>query len=363
MNRTIGKSILFLSLIFSSCSREPQKMTLPPVKVQAKEVKEEPVRYSIDAIGYINQNLLVQIRPQVEGILEKVLVQEGALVKEGDILYQIDPRPFQAALDQAEANLKKDRAALELAKSTADRYAEPASKDYVSPLVYEQYLTDVKSAEAQIAADIAAVETAKINLGYCTITAPISGKVSAYAIDVGNLVAMNSTTPLTEIRQIQPVQIAFSIPQKDFQEIKSHENLDNLKFDVMLLYDHEAKVEGSLYFVDNHFDENTGTILLKGLVANDNLNLWPGEYAKVRLYVHTDPNAIVIPYAALLQSQKGAYVYVINEDMTVRSVVVETGLQIDSTVVIKSGLKPGDLVVTNGQLNLRSGSKVVLENK
>lgn len=364
MNKIFFVALGIVGMTLTNCSREQPKRELPPVKVQAGEVKEQPVRYSVEAIGYVNQNLLVQIRPQVEGILLKVYAQEGSLVKEGDLLYEIDSRPFQAALDQAEANLKKDIAALAIAKSTAERYAVPASKDYVSPLVYEQYLTNVKIAEAQIAVDQAAIETAKINLGYCRITAPISGKTSSYTVDIGNFVAVNNTTPLIEIRQIQPVQIAFSIPQKDFQEIKNFfEKIEELKFDVILPYAENSKVEGELYFVDNHIDDNTGTILLKGLVANEELVLWPGEYARVRLYFRTDPKAIVIPYSALLQGQKGPYVYVINEDMTVKTVNIETGLQFDSSVVVKTGLKIGDRLVTNGQLNLRNGSKVIVESK
>lgn len=352
-----------IGLILLGCSREPQRVVLPPVKVQAAQVVEQSVDRSVDAIGYVNQNLLVQIRPQVEGVLLSVHVQEGQMVKEGDLLYEIDARPFQAALDQAAANLKKDLAALALAKNTAERYKEPAAKEYVSPLVYEQYLTNVQSAEAQVAADEAAVETAKINLGYTKIVAPISGKVSVYTVDVGNLVAVNNTTPLIEIRQIQPVQVVFSIPQKDFDEIKFRESFDDLKFDVILPYDKVPKIEGKLYFVDNHIDQTTGTIVLKGLVTNEASLLWPGQYVRVRLFIGTDPNAIVIPYASLLQGQKGPYVYVINEDMTVKTVQIVVGQQIDSTVIVKSGLKVGDRVVTNGQLNLKNGSTVVVENK
>lgn len=352
--------ILIICLItFMSCSKE-EKPTPPSVKVEVAKVIQKDVKNFIEAIGNVYAYSIVQIRPQVQGILLKAYVGQGDFVKEGDLLYEIDSRPYKAALDQAEANLEKDKATLELAENTVKRYTDVAAKDYISELTFEQYKSNAKTAAAQVATDVAAVEIAKINLEYCRIVAPIDGKISMYNIYPGNLVVVNDPVALTEIRQITPAEIRFSIPQKDFQEIqKSQKDLNSLTFEVFLPYENDLQFHGELYFIDNHVDLQTGMILLKGLVPNEDRMLWPGEFVRVRIFTTTVENAIVIPLSAIQAGQKGKYVYLVKPDKSVELVYVKTGTQTDSEIVITSGLQAEDLIVINGQLNLRNGSKVV----
>lgn len=349
-------------LALVSCSKE-ERREVPPVRVETAKVIQKDVKNYIEAIGNVYETSIVQIRPQVQGILLKAYASQGDFVQKGDLLYEIDPRPYQAALDQAEANLTKNRAALELAQSTVKRYADVAAKDYISALTFEQYNSNVKSAAAQVETDTASVEIAQINLDYSKITSPIDGKISVYNIYPGNLVVVNDPTALTEIRQITPADIRFSIPQKDFQEIQnSQKGLDEIKLEVFLPYDNDRRFQGTLYFIDNHVDLQTGMILLKGLVPNEDKILWPGEFVRVRILTSTLENALVIPLSALQTGQKGKYVYVVRPDMSVDLVYVTTGIQTDSEIVITTGLNPNDIIVTNGQLNLRNGSKVLISH-
>lgn len=356
--------LFFLNLVvLNSCSKQENPVTQPPVRVESSVVSQKDVRNYIEAIGNVYEYSIVQIKPQVQGILLKAYVEQGSFVKKGDLLYEIDPRPYQAALDQAKATLLKDQAALELAKNTVKRYADVAAKDYISALTFEQYNTNSLAASAQVATDEASVEIAQINLDYAKITSPIDGKVSAYNIYPGNLVVVNDPTALIEIRQISPADIRFSIPQKDFQDVQKFQASGDIKFEVYLPYENDQKFKGSLYFIDNHVNLQTGMILLKGLIPNEDKTLWPGEFVRVRLFTSNQQQALVIPQPAIQIGQKGSYVYVIQPDMSVQLVYVTTGQLINSEIVITSGLKEGDKVVTNGQLNLKNGSKVIEPSK
>lgn len=355
--------IVFFSLgiLLVSCTSKQEKV-VPSIRVEATEAVVQDVPIFIEAIGNIFENSIVQIRPQIQGILLKAYVEQGQFVNAGDLLYEIDPRPYQAVLDQAKATLLKDQAAVELAKSTVKRYTDLANKDFVSPLTFEQYQTNVMSTEAQVEIDKAAIESAQINLDYSKIFSPINGKISVYNIFPGNLVVVNDPNALTEIRQISPIDVRFSIPQRDFQRIQQSQSLENLKFEVTLPYDKNRKFEGYLYFVDNHVNLETGTILLKGLAANEDKILWPGEFVRVRIILETQKNAVVVPFSALQSGQRGFYAYIVQPDMSVKTVDVTVGERIDTLIVIDSGISAGDKIVTNGQLNLRNGSKVQIIN-
>lgn len=357
------KIINFLLLLLTSCSTQQSKPQPPSARVEVDKAHIEDIPIYIEAIGNIHESAIVQIRPQVQGIiLNSYVVQEG-FVQAGDLLYEIDPRPYQAVLDQAKATLLKDEAAVELAKSTLKRYQDLVNKDFISKLTYEQYKTNVDSAEAQVQIDKAAIDSAQINLGYCRIISPINGKLSISNIDPGNLVLVNDVNALIEIRQITPIQVRFSIPQRDFQEIQRYQEIENLKLRITLPFDNNREFIGILSAIDNHIDLKTGTILLKGIISNEERVLWPGEFVKVRMILKTRPNTVVIPFAALQVGQNGKYVYKWESDETVRAVTVETGEKVGESVVIYSGLNEGDVVVTNGQLNLANGSKVQIVTK
>lgn len=356
MNRMLQIISLFSIVMLSSCSKSDDNA--PTVRVEVAEVTIQDVPNYIETIGNVYANSIVQVRPQVQGILLNAYFKQGDYVKQGDLLYEIDPRPYKAALDQSQATLLKDQATLKLAQDTLQRYTEIANKDFISPLTFDQYKTNVKTAEAQVATDLATVEINQINLDYTKIASPIDGKISVYNIYPGNLVTVNDPVALTEIRQIAPAEIRFTVPQKDFQEVQKHQATENLKFDVFLPYENDRRFEGILYFVDNHVDLQTGTILLKGLVPNQDHVLWPGEFIRVRIFLKLQKDAIVVPFSAVQTGQKGSYVYVVQPDMTVKAVNVTPGQKLDSKITIDAGLNKGDRVVTNGQINLRNGSHI-----
>jgi membrane fusion protein, multidrug efflux system len=361
MNRFFQLIFLLNILFFYSCKKEktPEQAA---VKVEAGEVVKQSVRNFIESIGNVYESSLVQIRPQVQGILLKAYVKQGNFVKSGELLYEIDPRPYKASLDQAKATLLKDIASLDIAKRTVKRYTDVAKRDFISPLTFEQYISTSQGAKGQVAADMAALEIAKINLDYCTITSPIDGRVSLFNIYPGNLVVVNDPTALIEIRQVTPVDIRFTITQRDFQEVQKIQAKEDLKFEVLLPYENNRKFEGTLYFIDNHVDLQSGTVLLKGIILNEDLALWPGQFVRVHLFTITQEHALVVPYSAIQIGQKGSFVYVIEADETVKIVPVTTGQKFDSYIVVNSGLNLGDKIVTKGQLNLRNGAKIVISN-
>lgn len=351
---------LLIAMLFAGCET-PAPLSKPTtIRVEVAEAKVRDVPIYVEAIGNVYEYSIVQIRPQVQGILLNAYVAQGDFVNEGDLLYEIDSRPYKAVLDQAKATLLKDQAAVELAKSTLKRYADLVNKDFVSKLTYEQYQTNLASTEAQVEIDKAAIESAQINVDYCKIFSPIAGKLSVFNIYPGNLVTVNDPNALTEIRQINPIEVRFSIPQRDFQEIQKIQAADNLQFDAFLPFEDQRSFEGKVFFVDNHVDLRTGTILLKGLIQNSEKILWPGEFVRVKVLLKILHDTIVIPFDAIQTGQDGDYVYVIDSDMTAKVVYVKAGEKIGKDIAIYNGLKANDVVVTNGQLNLGPGSKVLI---
>lgn len=347
-------------MLMASCSPTPPKPAPPPVRVEVAHAEVKDIPLYVEAIGNVYEYSIVQIRPQVQGILLNAYASQGDFVKAGDLLYEIDSRSYKAILDQAKAALVKDQAAVEIAQSTLKRYGELVNKDFISKLTYEQYQTNLASAEAQVAIDKAAIESAQINFDYCKIFSPIEGKLSVFNIYPGNLVTVNDPNALTEIRQINPIEVRFSIPQRDFQELQKIQSSNNLKFEAFLPFEDNRKFEGEVFFVDNHVDLSTGTILIKGIIPNQEKILWPGEFVRVKVLLKMMPNTVVIPFAAIQTGQEGDYVYVVDAEMTAKAVKVTVGEKIDDAIAIYSGLNANDVVVTNGQLNLGSGSKVII---
>lgn len=363
MNRSKIGMVCFLFL--TSCSKEQDvgHGFERPLPVDIAEVVVQDVPVYVRAIGNVQAYNSVNVRPKVAGTITAVNIQGGDAVKVGDLLYKIDPTPYQLALDRSEANYAKDEAELEYAKQRLERYSKLVKEDYVSKLNIEDYRRDVKSREAQIKIDRAEIENAKINLGYCDVVSPINGKVSIAKIDIGNVVQANDSNSLITILQVQPIYINFSLAQKDFQELQDMLSAGNRSFKVLLPYGSTKQFDGELVAYNNEVNPDTGTIQLKGQVLNNDEILWPGEFVIVRLFVKEKKQVPVIPVAALQTGQKGTFVYVLNPDHTVHDVVVKTGEQFDDHYVIDEGLSAGMTVVTDGQLNLRPGVKVVIPSQ
>lgn len=356
----MNKLWILLLCLLAGCAKKEQSR--PGVLVEVAEVTTKDMQKYVYAIGNIDSQLTVEVRPQVDGIIVNSYVEDGAFVEAGDLLIEIDPRPYQHALDESVATLWKDQAALELAQETVARYTDVAARDFISPLTFDQYVANAAIAAKQVAADEAAVAINQINLERCTITAPISGRAGVNLINEGNLVVNDNTQAIIEIRTLSPVDVWFYIPQKELLEVQQAASFRTLPLEVTV-EDQTRSFLGHLYFIDNHVDMQSGMVFLKGSVANDDFSLWPGAFAEVRLFTKMLKDASVIPFAALQIGQKGQFVYVVQEDMTVKATYVEVGVREEDMIAITSGLKLGEKVVVNGQLNLRNGALVTIRDK
>ena len=327
-----------------------------PVTVTAVVQKNVPLQ--VAAIGAVEPYSTVSVRGQITGTLTRVHFKEGQDVKGGELLFTIDPRPFEATLRQAEATLAKDSALLENAREQARRYAELVKKEYVSREQYDQFRANANALEATVEADRAAVETAKVQLSYCYIYSPIDGRVGSLLVNEGNLVRVNDATPLIIINQINPIFVTFSLPEQNLAEIKQRMLGTPLKVQATIPESEDRPEEGTLSFIDNAVDRTTGTIKFKGTFANANRRLWPGQFVRVALTISIQSNAIVIPSQAVQTGQDGQHVFVLKTDSAVELRPVVVSRSFGGEAIIGKGLKPGEKVVTDGQFLLGPGSKV-----
>lgn len=332
-----------------------QQLSAAPVKVATVGSRTMPVQ--LQAIGNVEAISSVTMKPQISGQLMKVHFQEGDFVKKGQLLFTIDRAPFEAALRQAEATLAKDQAQALNAKLDADRYDGLGRAGVVSKQQVDAAQATSHALEAAVAADKAAVETAKINLEYTSIYAPINGRSGSVGVKEGNMVKANDVPILVTINQIEPIYVSFSVPEQQLPDVKKYIGARTLRVEAALQGSGE-KFEGKLTFIDNAVDLTTGTIKLKATFSNQEKALWPGQFVDVTLTLTTQSNALVIPNAALQTGQNGTYVYIVNPDLTAQPQAVKVGWTVGDSTVIASGLEPGQRVVTDGQLRLTPGAKV-----
>ena len=354
-----------------------------PVTVAVVTQKTVPVEQNV--IGNVEAYSTISVKAQVGGELTNVSFNEGDFVKKGDLLFTIDPRPFQATLDsaiatvakdeavlgQAKANLARDKANLRYQQATATRYAELfkggiISKDQSEQLSATADATSqavaadeaaIQSATADLAAAKAAVDSARVQLGYTQIRSPIDGRTGNLAVKKGNVVAATNVELIT-ITQIEPIYVTFAVPEAGLNDIKRY--MGERKLEVRARTQDESAVEesGTLTFVDNAVDATTGTIKLKGTFVNTDRKLWPGQFVRVSLRLSTRPNAIIVPNQAIQTGQNGTFVYVVRPNRTVEMRPVTASLRVDQDMVVDVGLQPGETVVTEGQLRLAPDSHV-----
>jgi multidrug efflux system membrane fusion protein len=327
------------------------------VPVTIATVREKTVPVEVQAIGNVEAYSTVSVRAQLAGEVERVLFKEGQEVKEGDLLFTLDARPYQATLRQLEANLARDQAQLENARAQAERYTKLFQEGVVSKEQYDSFRTNADALAAMLRADQAAIEKAKVDLGYCSIQSPLEGRTGSLLVHPGNVVKANETV-LVVINQVTPIYVSFSVPEQNLPEIKKRMAAGNLAVGAIIPNDESNPVEGTLTFVDNTVDNTTGTIRLKGTFANTERRLWPGQFANVVLRLTSRPNAVVVPSQAVQTGQAGQYVFVIKPDLTAESRPVVSGSTVGGETVIEKGLQPGETVVTDGQLRLAPGMKV-----
>lgn len=351
--------LLVLCLLpLTACTKkkpEPQKKPPVPVTAGAATVRSVPVL--IKAIGTIEPYTVVAVKAQVGGLLSKVHFREGQDVSRGDLLFSIDPRPFEAQIRQYEAVLAKNSALLDNAREEARRYSELARKGYVAQDQYEQFRTNALALEATVNADRAVLENARLQLGYCSIHAPVSGRTGSLIVHEGNLVKANADTAMVVINQIQPVHVTFSVPEKTLPEIRKRMHAGSLSMAVGLSAGEDYPETGKLTFIENTADLTTGTIKLKGSFANREKKLWPGQYVNVTLTLAEIPNAVVVPSQAVQTGQQGQYVFVVKgEAAELRQVT--TGPSQEGMTVIEKGVSSGEQVITDGQMRLVPGAKI-----
>jgi multidrug efflux system membrane fusion protein len=353
--------LLLLAVFFSGCSNEKSKNTVSaPIPVIVSTVIQKTVPVQLRAIGNVQAYSTVTIKSKVGGELVGVHFTEGQDVKKGNLLFTIDPRPYEAALRQAEANLQRDLAKAKSALEDARRYESLIQRQVVSPQQYEKVRSDADALEATVLADRAAMENARIQLDYCSIRSPIDGRTGSLLMKQGNIIKADDIN-LVVINQIIPIDVAFSIPEQFLSEIKKYMASGKIQVEVLVPMNEEKPEKGAITFIDNAVDSNTGTIRLKGTFANRERKLWPGQFVNVMLTLATEPNTIVVPSQAIQTGQEGQYVFVVKQDLTVESRPVVAGRTMDTETVIQKGLRADEKVVTDGQLRLYPGAKVEIK--
>lgn len=333
----------------------------PPVAVLAAKAVQKTVPNQLQAIGAAQAFATVNIKARVEGELVGIHFKEGDYVKQGQLLFTIDPRTFQAALNQAKANLARDQATAHQASVDEERYQTLWHEGVGSRQQYDQSHATAASSAALAAADRAAVESARLDLEFSRITAPVAGRTGSLQSHVGDLIKADADTPMVTIAQIEPIYAAFSIPEKDLAEIRRNMEIHQLPVSAILSGDQDPET-GILAFVDNTVDQTTGTIILKGLFPNHDRRLWPGEFVNVRLTLDEIPDAILVPTEAVQTSQEGHFVFVIDKDMKAQPHPVVAGPAIGDETVIERGIAAGATVVTDGQLRLMPGATVRIKD-
>src|SRR5881398_229787 len=355
MKAMIGVATLCLFLSVG-CSRKgaggPARV---PVTVARAEQRAMP--FEIAATGTAEPRQTVSVQSQVTGVLTHVAFREGDDVLAGQVLFQIDPRTFQAALDQAQAMLARDQAQAQSAVLDAQRYAELVKRDYVTKSDYDAKRAAADALGATLHADSAAVASAALNLEWATIRAPIAGRTGRLLVREGNLVRANNPDPLVIINQIHPILVRFAVPEQHLASIQRYRR-NRLPVLVSPSKTDTVFTEGVLSFVDNSVDTTTGTVLLKAEFPNRDSALWPGEFLSVRLRLYVEQQALVVPGQAVMTGQQGTYVFVVNQDGTARSQPVTVERTAGAYAVIGQGVQAGDEVVTDGQVRLVPGAPV-----
>lgn len=341
-------------------NKEPIK---PLVAVSVKPVKQQNVIVQFQTIGNVQPFATVDVKSMVTGQLVRVGFKEGDLVEKGQILFEIDRRPFQAAYDQANANLMRDEATLMNNKLQVERNAPLLKKAYVSKQDFDTLNATAKAAQATVNADKAAVDNAQLQLDYSLIRAPISGKTGSISLKLGSVIKANDTTALVTINQITPIYVTFSISQDKLPVIQT--NLQQGNDSVSAVIANTTTETGKITFVDNTVAANTGTILLKATFQNANQMLWPGQFVNVNLPLEHYSNAILVPTLAVMTAQDGFYVIVVDDQSIAHIRSVKPGSTVDDKTIILDGLKPGEKVIVSGQLRVTDGMqvKVVPTNK
>jgi len=345
-------------MLAAGCREKPSgALERPPAPVSAIAAATQDVPLYIDAIGKIVAREVVSVQPQVSGRITQIHFADGSDVKTGQALFTIDPRPFEAQLNAAEANLAQTRAALDLAKINFARIESITDPRAVSRQDYDTKKNAVAVAEAQVKQNQAAVQSARLNLEYCTIRSPITGRAGQRLVDLGNVVTANNGSLLI-IQRLDPIYADFTVTENDLTAVQRHMARGILKVEVRLPNEPGTARQGKLTFLDNSVQDGTGTVRLRATISNSDRRFWPGRFANIRLVLGMQRNSVLIPAGAPQMSAKGPFVYVIKQDSTAELRPVTLGQRQGELVVVNQGLKAGERVIVNGQLGVTPGGKV-----
>ncbi len=331
-----------------------------PVTVLTEEAKSQDVPVYLSGVGTVQASNMVNVRPQVGGKLLAVNVREGQDVKAGDVLAQIDPVTYQAAYDQAVAKKAMTEAQLANARRDLERFENLAKTSYGTQKDLDTQKALVAQYEAQTRQDQAAIDSAKANLDFTTIRAPLTGRTGIRVVDVGNIVSANDASGIAFITQIQPIDVVFTLPETYVGELIAAQAQG--KVELIATVGNETLGEGALSVIDNRIDEATGTVRLKGSFPNDPVKLWPGQFVNIRLHLKTLTGATVVSSVAVQQGSAGRYVYLAQADNTAKRIDVKVAQENENQAVIAEGIKPGDKVISSGFVNIQDGSKITVES-
>ena len=358
--------VLALSVLFlCSCGGNGEKSAareVRPVPVEAVPAKAATLPLMVKAVGNVEPMATVAVKPQVGGAIAAQLVRDGADVAKGDLLFKIDPRPFELAIREAQARLDRDKALIVKAEEDLKRYATLKAKDVVAQEQYDQTYSQAKTLEGTIRLDQATLERARLDLEYAEIRAPISGRIGTVQLTAGNVLKANDDRTMCVINQISPIFISFSVPERYLPAIMARQKEGALT--VTSSPDGEQGREplvAKLASVDNTVDAKTGAIRLKAIYENTDRRLWPGQFVRVDLALSTLTNAVVIPTRAVMDGLKGPYVFLIGKDGVAEARQIATGPIVEAQTVVEKGLVPGDMVVVDGQVRLAPGTKAEIK--
>jgi multidrug efflux system membrane fusion protein len=357
----LALAIVSASLLGCSADGKQQKAQAagaPEVSVAVAKVERQDMPVYLTGLGSVTAFYTANIKSRVDGQIMRVNFNEGQIVKEGDLLIVIDPRPYQVQMEQMEAQIFKDQASLRDARLNLDRYTTLIPSGSIAQQQVDTQKSMVDQLDGQVRTDQAQIDNAKLQIVYCNITAPFTGRVGLRQVDPGNIVHAADTNPMLILTQLQPIAVIFTLPEDQLPTVAQHMKNVTLEVDAYSRDDQTKLGTGKLMTIDNQIDPTTGTAKLKAVFENKNSELWPNQFVNANLLLETRKNSTVLPSAAILHGPQGTFVYAVKPDNTVEAKNVTVTIAQGNMTAVSSGLDAGDVVVTDGQDKLQTGSKI-----